>query len=286
MDNPDHFAQEPVPKPPPSPPPLYPPPSEAFLVLFVALAATLILGTATLSLGKTGIFLSEIFFLVPPLIYLHRKGYNLRRCLRWNGVSGQVLVSTILIGLALVVLLDEMDRLVNLFFPMPEELQDALTRLFTLKTWVDYLIVGLGVVVIAAICEESLFRGFMQVSFEAQGSVTRAVLFTALLFALAHFNPWWMVQILILGVFLGFFSWRSASTIPGMIIHGLNNGLALLAGGDTTGAGWGWYNAGHHVAPAILIGALALLFLGLKLFIRSTEESFREDVIPDETSVA
>lgn len=256
------------------------------MVLFITLAATLIIGLATASLGKIGLFTSEILFLIPPLIYLQRKGFNVRRCLRWNGVSLKVLISTLIIGLALVILLDEMDRVVSIFFPMPEELQKALTGLFALDTWSDYLVVGLGVVVIAAVCEESLFRGFMQVSFEAHGNVTRAVLFSALLFALAHFNPWWMMQILILGVFLGFISWRSASSLPGMVIHGLNNGLALAAGGDTTGTGWGWYNTGRHVTPAVLIGAVALLFLGFKMFIRSTEDSFPKDVIPDEAPAA
>jgi membrane protease YdiL (CAAX protease family) len=143
----------------------------------------------------------------------------------------------------------------------------------TLETWSDYLLAGLGVVVAAAICEESLFRGFIQVSLEAHGPVTRGVLFSSLLFALAHFNPWWMVQILILGVFLGFLSWRSNSSIPGMLIHGMNNGLVLYSGGSLTGSAWAWYNMGDHVSPMILIAALAMLFLGIKLFVKWTDES-------------
>lgn len=285
MDNlenpPEVQTQQPLP-----PPPAYPPRGEALLVFLTTLAATLMIGTATVNMGKVGLFLSEIFFLVPPLFYLHRRGFNIRRCLRWHSVPFTVIISTILIGIAMVVLLDEMDRLMNMIFPMPQAVQKALMGLFELKTWTDYLVVGLGVVLIAAFCEESLFRGFMQVSFEAHGNVTWAVSFTALLFAAAHFNPWWLVQILILGMFLGFMSWRSASTIPGMIVHGMNNGFALAAGSDTSGPGWGWYNMGGHVSPAILIGAMALLFMGFKFFIRATEKSFQEDIIPDETPIA
>jgi uncharacterized protein len=282
-DKPDIFSRSPLPAPPQ---PLYPPPGEAFLVLVTALVATIMIGVSTAAMGRVGLFLSEIFFLVPPLFYLKRRGFEIKRCLRWNSVPVTVLISTILIGLALVILLDELDRVMSLVFPMPDDLQKALTGFFALNTWQDYLIVGFGVVVIAAVCEESLFRGFMQLSFEAHGNVTRAVLITALFFAVAHFNPWWMVQILILGVVLGFISWRSGSSFPGMIVHGLNNALALAVGGDTTGSKWGWYNTGHHVSPTILVAAGTMLFLGFKFFLRSTENSFQEDIVPVETPTA
>jgi uncharacterized protein len=282
-DNPDIFSPSP-PKEPPKP--LYPPTGEAFLVLITALAATIMIGVSTGAMGRVGLFLSEIFFLVPPIFYLHRRGFEIKRCLRWNSVPLTVFISTILIGIALVIILDELDRVMGIVFPMPVDLQKALTGFFALHTWKDYLIVGFGVVVIAAVCEESLFRGFMQVSFEAHGNVTRAVLITSLFFAVAHFNPWWMVQILILGVVLGFISWRSGSSFPGMMIHGINNALALAAGGDTTGSKWAWYNTGNHVSPAVLVGAGTMLFLGFKFFLRSTENTFIEDIISDETPAA
>jgi len=272
---PDNLEPTPPPSEPSeqSPHPPYPPPQEAFLVLMISLVAALIAGVALVKIEKIGVVLTEVLFLVPPLIYLRRKGYNLFTGLRWNRISVSVIFASLLIGLSLTVLLDEVDRLIAMFFPMPEELQNNLLGFLTLETWSDYLLAGLGVVAAAAICEESLFRGFIQVSLEAHGPVTRAVLFSSLLFAMAHFNPWWMVQILILGVFLGFLSWRSNSSIPGMFIHGINNGLALYSGGSLTGGPWVWYNMGEHVSPMILIAALALLFLGMKLFVKWTDES-------------
>jgi membrane protease YdiL (CAAX protease family) len=265
---------------------LYPPPQEAFLVMVGTLVISLLGGALLAQIDRIGVILTEALFIVPPIFYLKRKGYSIRRCLRWNRIKPSVLISTILVGIALIVLLDEADRLVSLIFPMPEELQKLLNNLFELKTWSDYLIIGAGAVVIAAFCEESLFRGFLQVSLEANTTVNRGVLFSALIFALAHFNPWWLMQILLLGVFLGFVSWRSNSSIPGMVVHGLNNGLSLLAGGSTTGAAWAWYNKGEHVSPAILVAAGALLFVGLKFFLRVTQEPLIEESLPDESSAA
>lgn len=263
----------------------YPPPNQAFIVLVIAVTGTLVVGALTVnSTGKAGLFLIESLFLLPPLVYLQLKGYNIKRCLRWNGVSLPVILSSILIGISLIVLLDELDRMVAIIFPMPVEVQEALFDFMKLRTWSDYLFVGTGAVVAAAICEESLFRGFMQVSMEAFGSVTRAVLFGALLFALAHFNPWWLIQILILGVLLGFVSWRTNSVFPAMIIHGLNNGIALIFGGAIEGKELAWYTAGKHVSPAVIIAALALLFIAIKFLLRLTEESFPEPVPKDDPS--
>lgn len=254
----------------------YPPPNEVFLVLIISIASALLEGAVLVKFERTALFLTELLFLVPPVIYLWLKRYPLKKCLRWNRVNGLILIAAVLIGLSLVVLLDELDRVINLFFPMPEDLRNVLFDFLKLKTWYDYLIVGSGVILVASFAEESLFRGFLQVSLEAHGGVTRAVLFSALLFALAHFNPWWLVQILILGVFLGFIAWRSNSAFPGMIIHGLNNGLALFLGSEVSQEKFAWYSLGEHVSPFVLIVAAALLFIGLKLFARFTEDFFAE----------
>ncbi|MFH1863139.1 MAG: CPBP family intramembrane glutamic endopeptidase, partial [bacterium] len=217
---------------------LYPPPSQTFLILIIAIGISLLLGFLLKDFGKINVVVSELCFIIPALIFLRQKGYNLRRCLRWNSISPPTALLSVLIGVALIVLLDELDRLVAMVFPMPEEFREILGEFLKLESWQDYLFMGVGVVLAAAVAEESLFRGFMQVSLEAYQNINRAVLLGALLFALAHFNPWWMMQILILGIFLGYLSWRANSVFPGMIVHALNNGLALFTGGDLGSAEW------------------------------------------------
>jgi membrane protease YdiL (CAAX protease family) len=252
----------------------YPPPNESFLVLAVALVTSLILGTWLMGLGKGGMIVIELLFLIPPIVYLQMKGYSIKRCLRWNAVPLKQLFPAVLIGVGLIVLLDEADRILNIFFPMPAEAYEVLEAFLTPEKWSDYVLLWGGAVFAAAICEESLFRGFMQLSMEAFGNVTRAVLFGALLFAIAHFNPWWLIQILILGVFLGYISWRANSVLPTMFIHALHNGLALWSGGLPEEGGWEWYNSGDHVSVSVLITAGAMLFVGMKIFGRQTEYTF------------
>jgi hypothetical protein len=263
--------------------PPYPPPNEAFLVLVVALASAMITGTLLMKTGNSAAVLIEVLFIIPPVIYLKIRGYDLRRCLRLHPVPWMQVLWVMMIALALVILLDEADRLINLIFPMPQEVREALQDLFTVKSTSELILVWIGTVFTAAIAEEALFRGFMQVSMEAYRGVTKAVLFSALLFALAHFNPWWMIQILILGVFLGFISWRADSVIPCMVVHGFQNALALLTGGAIEEEKWAWFSSGNHVSPSVLIAAGALLFIGMKAFLRQTEYTFSAKP-PDEAA--
>jgi membrane protease YdiL (CAAX protease family) len=262
-------------------PPYYPPPNEAFWVLVAALASALIAGTFLIDLGKIGAIFIELLFILPPLIYLRVKHYSVKQCFRWNGISIELVFSTLLLGISLIILLDEIDRIFNMFFPMPVEALELLSEFLIIETSSDYLFLFLGAVIFAAVCEESLFRGFIQLSMEAYGSVTKAVLFSALLFALAHFNPWWLVQILILGVFLGFVSWRANSVLPAILIHGVNNALALWMGNTSNETEWNWYSSGDHVSPSVLIAAAAGLFLGIKFFLRQTEHTFPQDIETD-----
>ena len=92
-----------------------------------------------------------------------------------------------------------------------------------------YLFLFLAVVIIAPIGEEILFRGFLQRFLEKHWKdITKAVLVTSLFFALIHFNPYWTIQIYILGIFLGYLSWKTKSVIPSILLHGLNNGTAFI----------------------------------------------------------
>ena len=61
------------------------------------------------------------------------------------------------------------------------------------------LFLFLAVVVMAPIGEEVVFRGFLQSFREQWKDVTRAVLITSLFFAMIHFNPYWTIQIYLLG---------------------------------------------------------------------------------------
>jgi hypothetical protein len=99
-----------------------------------------------------------------------------------------------------------------------------------------------------------------------------AIFFSALIFAIVHLNPWWMMQILVLGVILGLLAWRSNSIIPGILVHSINNGLALLML-NIKPEHLHWYEWRGHVNPLIALLAAGAAYSGLKSFFRLTKDT-------------
>ena len=90
--------------------------------------------------------------------------------------------------------------------------------------WLPWLLLTL--VVVAPIGEETLFRGFLFRGWHrSPRDVWAVIIATALLWALTHvqYNPYFMGQVFVIGLVLGWFRWKSGSTILTMLLHGLVN---------------------------------------------------------------
>ena len=93
--------------------------------------------------------------------------------------------------------------------------------------------------------------------------ITRAVLVTSLFFAMIHFNPFWTVQIYLLGVILGFLAWKTNSIIPSIVLHSMNNGIAfILTVFDESDLGIYLWN--DNVSPLFIAIAIYLIYSGFK----------------------
>ena len=92
----------------------------------------------------------------------------------------------------------------------------------------EMLLVVVTISVIPAICEEIMFRGYIQRSFEFKLKPYLAVLITAVFFALYHFNPYGLIPLAVLGFYFGFAAYKSKSLVIPMILHFLNNFFAVM----------------------------------------------------------
>ena len=76
---------------------------------------------------------------------------------------------------------------------------------------------------VAGICEETGFRGYMQCPLEARYGPATAIALTTLVFMLAHLHQAWVTALFVPGVMasvmLGVLASASRSLIPGMIGH-------------------------------------------------------------------
>ena len=74
------------------------------------------------------------------------------------------------------------------------------------------------------LCEELLFRGYLQTRLLERWKPGFAILVSSALFALFHITPQAMALAFIVGLFLGVLAWRTGSIWPGVLCHAFING--------------------------------------------------------------
>jgi tetratricopeptide (TPR) repeat protein/membrane protease YdiL (CAAX protease family) len=90
------------------------------------------------------------------------------------------------------------------------------------------LIAIVAIVVVAPMVEEILFRGLIYGALERWLPGSWVIVTSSLFFALAHFQGYYIIPLFCMGAILGWLRWKSGSLGLPMLVHGLNNGLALL----------------------------------------------------------
>lgn len=94
-------------------------------------------------------------------------------------------------------------------------------------TTMQLLMLLLLVVVLAPVAEELFFRGMLYPLLREWGSGI-AIVGSALLFSLAHLMPVLFPSLFFVGLILGFLREQSNSTIPGIVLHMMQNGTMIL----------------------------------------------------------
>ncbi|MDX1530530.1 MAG: CPBP family intramembrane glutamic endopeptidase [Rhodothermales bacterium] len=123
---------------------------------------------------------------------------------------------------------------VNLRVPLPEglmewEAQQAALLEQILGGELNVVLALLFVAVTPAICEELMFRGYLQRQVERRLGVVWSIVLIGLLFGLFHLRFTQALPLTVLGLYLGFVVWVTGSLWSGVLVHLLNNGFAVIA---------------------------------------------------------
>jgi len=216
---------------------------------------------------RWGLLLTQTLFVAGPALVALRWFYLDRRAiipLCWPRAT--VLAATILTTVGLNFLLTVGGTWQERVAPTPDRLRAFFEALFQYHGPVDFMLLLLLLGGVPAICEEILFRGFLQAGFvQIFESAPKGIVLTALTFAVFHVDPWRFPGILILGLFLGYLAQRTGSLIPPILAHALNNVLSIslaVSCGSSTGP--------FEVSFWAVTAALALIASGALLLRRAT----------------
>ncbi len=88
-----------------------------------------------------------------------------------------------------------------------------------------------AVVILAPLIEELLFRGYLQTALTEKVNVHIAIWASAFIFSIVHLQPTAIPALMVLGAAFGYIYHRTGSLKTCILLHMVNNGLALAVGG-------------------------------------------------------
>ncbi|MEQ2128701.1 type II CAAX endopeptidase family protein [Caldanaerobacter subterraneus KAk] len=214
-----------------------------------------------------GILITEIVFvLIPVIVYLLIKRYDVKYVLRLNPLKSEFVLLLVLIAIAswgvsgfLAVLtnyfLSKLGKVPVMQIPPAQDFNELIIQL---------IIFGL----VAACCEEIFMRGLVMRSFEMRGSI-KSVVITAILFAMLHLNVQNFLSILFLGTILGYVVYRTDSIFAGMIVHFTNNAISTILSYFISQSGMANVSGVERISipfSAVLFYGVIAVFSGMILY--------------------
>ena len=224
----EQTPQEPLPR---KPIPLREAVGLYLLGLGLMLSAGLLLQTADLRIGL--IVTEGGLILLPTLYFVQRNRRSFRRVLSLNRVSAPVLLVVLALTVPLRICTFLISAVVQTFLPMPDFILSSLKSIYAelmfFSTPLEMILSFMAIVVMAGVCEEVMFRGFILHTFLNRKGRWFSIIITGLGFALYHLDPWAFPEITIIGIFLGWLVLRTGSIFPAIVAHASFNFLGIFA---------------------------------------------------------
>lgn len=197
-----------------------------FMVVFVMFAYLYLGSVLEMKYGFGGIFGIQMIIFVLPLLYvLYTKRsilqtYSFRKTKLMNFVAALFMgCGTMLIGIILT-------SFVSMLLPTEAEMVSSglMNELMSDNELLTFAVVALT----PAVCEEMLFRGFLFSAFRGRYKIVVSVLLTAVIFGVYHMSIVRFFTTALLGAALAVIVYYSDSIFPAMVMHAINNGIAVL----------------------------------------------------------
>ncbi|HYV91445.1 MAG TPA: type II CAAX endopeptidase family protein [Chitinophagales bacterium] len=184
-------------------------------------------------------------------------------------------VSTILLALITVLTAGLVIEPFVESLPVPETFQNAFQRIIQPNIF-SFMLVAL----VPAIFEELLFRGIILEGFLKNYSPQKAILWSAMIFGVVHFNLSQGITAVVFGIIIGWVYCKTNSLIPGMIIHFINNSIAFALSMSAHNVGSSFFSLFKNeifywiaLVIAVYICGACLIILNRRFSSNSSEES-------------
>jgi membrane protease YdiL (CAAX protease family) len=193
-----------------------------FLVMTLVIIAAVVLWADASFIQNTGLILLEFLYLLPVILIMGWKRapwYSLgfRRFDKRTFETG----CGLLVGAYMVIIAHNTIMSLAGFLTQGDQVFQLFLQL---ENPLVFILVG---TVLAPLCEEIFFRGFLFNGFRGSYGWKKAGLLSSAFFSLAHLDPVALIPTFILGYLLAYLFHKSNSLWPGIIIHFLVNSFGI-----------------------------------------------------------
>ena len=178
--------------------------------------------------GMVGLVIYACLFLTTWWIAIKKRGATLRDA-GFRPVPLVTLLKMVPVTVGMMILTAVLVTISSQVFGEVPTAQDQVVGDATSLSFSDFLWIMAVAALGAPIAEEFLFRGMLFRLLRTRMKLVAAVALSAVLFAVLHFIPALVPALLGMGVVLALVADRYDSLYPAMLVHALNNGIAVIA---------------------------------------------------------
>lgn len=205
-------------------------PSAAILAVIATFALFLVVGAGLLLfLGYPFALVSgELLLVVVPLGYMLHKRVDIKKYIGLE-VTPKLFFHGMFIGGLLFIFDVAITSVLVGIFGTSEAIEEAGAIIEGLSSSQQGLLIVVSALLLAGICEEFTFRGFLQTAINAKYPSAVALLTSSLTFGLLHFDPQFVYSLsaFMLGLLFGYVYNRWHSYIVSAVAHGTLNIIVL-----------------------------------------------------------
>jgi len=193
------------------------------IVYFVLMIAVNMLDSKGISIPTyPSLILSEVFILLPGLIYVLKNNLSLKEDLGFKKVKVGTIFLSILLGVLAIPVASFVNVLTQFF------VSNTMTQASDALLDGSYIVILFLAGVFGPFCEEFVFRGIFAFGYDRVSKPMRAILMSALLFGLMHLNVNQTCYAFVLGIIFAIVNKASGSIVTSIILHVVINSINML----------------------------------------------------------
>jgi membrane protease YdiL (CAAX protease family) len=223
-------------------------------------------------LTLTSVFQYGFFFIIPILVIKKWHTTRIGAYVQSDHLHVPALILSLCGVIFIIPLVDSISRFFYYLFPVFEKLSEISLPLFKAQHPPELIFTFFVLSFTPALCEEVLFRGYFQRTLQRKLSFPWHFIISGGIFALFHQQPLGLPALFLIGAFLGFIYYCSASIYTSIAVHFLYNFIIILSVNLETLPAFLVTENGHYHIPIVIISFILFALVAIAIYLTRSKD--------------